>query len=90
MDCPLCFIFYNANSFSKESSYGMSCYMRHLDWLLDSLGIEINKTNRKLIDQAIRKHYSLSVDTTCPQVWDKLKNLTEEEKIELSEKLKVE
>lgn len=68
----------------------MSCYMQHLDWLLDNLGLEVNKANRKSVDRAIRKYYGYTEETPCPDVWNKIKSLSEEEKIELSENLRVE
>lgn len=66
----------------------MSCYMRHMDWLLDELGLEVNKANRKEIDLALRKHLKME-KADCPEVWEKLKDLSEEEKLELAQKLEI-
>jgi hypothetical protein len=63
--------------------------MRHLDWLLDDLGLNINKANRKKVDLALRKHFGFSETDECPVVWDKVKSLSDEEKLELSEKIEL-
>lgn len=64
--------------------------MSNLDWLLDDLGLEINKANRKEVDLAIRKYYGFTPEDECPKIWEKLKNLTKEERLELTEKLNLE
>jgi len=66
----------------------MSCYMRHMDWLLDELGLDVNKANRKDVDRALRKHLKME-EADCPQIWEKVKNLTEEERLELSQNLQL-
>lgn len=66
----------------------MSCYMRHMDWLLDNLGLEVNKANRKDVDKALRKYLKMET-AECPQIWEKLKDLTEEERLELTQKLEI-
>ncbi len=48
----------------------MSCYFRHLKDIFDGVGIEITISNRKQVDQAIRK--ILGTDH-CPDTWKKLK-----------------
>lgn len=63
--------------------------MRHMDWLLDEFNLEINKANRKEVDEALRKHFGFSEKEGCPKVWEKLKDLSEEEKLELAQKLDI-
>ncbi len=46
----------------------MSCYTRHLDELIDRLGLENTKENRKLLDLKIREAFSIP-DLDCPAVW---------------------
>jgi hypothetical protein len=56
----------------------MSCYIRHLSEVFETLGLEENKDNRKLMDKSIRK--ILKTDKPCPEVWKKLKNILADEK----------
>ncbi len=67
----------------------MSCYMRHMDWLLDEFGMEINSHTRKDVDKAIRKHFGFSDDEECPVVWQKVKNMSTEERLELADQLEL-
>lgn len=68
----------------------MSCYIRHLSEVFETLGVEDNKDNRKLMDKLIRK--ILKTDKTCPEVWKKLKVVLsdKEKKRNLVAKLKKE
>lgn len=67
----------------------MSCYMRHMDWLLDDLGMEINSHTRKDVDKAIRKRFGFSDDEECPAVWQKVKGMSTEERMELADQLEL-
>lgn len=50
----------------------MSCYTRHLlDYLVDA-GLDQNKENKKLLDQAVRKVLEMP-DDGCPEVWKRVK-----------------
>ena len=61
----------------------MSCYMRHLVSLFETLGIEYDKANRKLVDTAIREALSIGGDAHCPEVWSTIKALSEQEREDL-------
>lgn len=50
----------------------MSCYLRHLNDILNEAGITVTPDNRKQVDQAI--HRIVGVDyKDCPATWKKLK-----------------
>lgn len=68
----------------------MSCYIRHLSKVFETLGVEDNKDNRKMMDKFIRK--VLKTDKPCPEVWKQLKTILadEKKKKELVGKLKKE
>lgn len=67
----------------------MSCYIRHLDPILEQLGLENTKENRKLLDLKIRKALVME-DSHCPEIWAKLKEImaSDEEFSILIEKIK--
>lgn len=56
----------------------MSCYVRHLTDVFETLSLENDKDNRKAIDKAIRK--ILRMDEPCPQVWKELKTILADKK----------
>jgi hypothetical protein len=56
----------------------MSCYIRHLSDVFETLEIEDNKDNRKAMDKSIRR--ILKIDKPCPEVWKKLKTILADEK----------
>jgi hypothetical protein len=68
----------------------MSCYIRHLSDVFETLRVENNKDNRKMMDKSIRK--LLKTDKPCPEVWKQLKTVLadEKKKKELVGKLKKE
>lgn len=50
----------------------MSCYLRHMQHILDKAGIEVTKENRKEIDKLI--HSLVGVDyKNCPATWKEVK-----------------
>ncbi|MDP2730056.1 MAG: hypothetical protein Q8O55_06215 [Dehalococcoidales bacterium] len=50
----------------------MSCYLRHLDDILDQAGIAITSTNRNQIDRAIHQIAGIAYKN-CPATWKKIK-----------------
>ena len=50
----------------------MSCYVSHLDDLLQDAGIEPTKPNRKQADLILRQ---ITGEDHCPQVWRRVKAL---------------
>ncbi len=65
----------------------MSCYLRHIQAELEAAGIEINKENRKRVDQAI--HRTVGVDyKDCPRAWKQVKGHMAKDKKEFLAKVK--
>ena len=51
----------------------MSCYFRHLKFVLDEAGIEITPENKRQVDKAI--HSIIGTDyKDCSATWRKIKN----------------
>jgi hypothetical protein len=57
----------------------MSCYLRSLRSLFDTLGLEYDKANRTRVDAAIREALGMGEDVHCPEVWSAIKALTPEQ-----------
>jgi len=50
----------------------MSCYLRHINDILDEAGIVITSANRRQIDQAIHQAVEVAYKS-CPATWKKVK-----------------
>lgn len=50
----------------------MSCYFRHIGDILKEAGLEVNRENKKLIDQKIHKFVGVPYKH-CPETWKKVK-----------------
>lgn len=50
----------------------MSCYLRHLNDLLDEAGVEVTPGNKRQIDQAIHKIVGVEYKD-CPVAWKAIK-----------------
>ena len=50
----------------------MSCYLRHIQDVLDEAGITVTPSNRKRVDQAVHKAAG-TVYKNCPATWKKMK-----------------
>lgn len=61
----------------------MTCYMRHMDWLFDELGLESDKKQRQRVDAALRQVLGMPPDAHCPEVWASIKRLSEDARAEL-------
>jgi hypothetical protein len=48
----------------------MSCYLRHLDDVVNAAGVKLGPGNRKEVDQTIKELLGLS---HCPDVWIEVK-----------------
>jgi hypothetical protein len=49
----------------------MSCYLRHIQDILDEAGIALTPANRKLVDEAVHKAVGI-VYKNCPATWKKI------------------
>jgi hypothetical protein len=65
----------------------MSCYMRHMQPMLEVLGLENDKANRKRVDLAIRKALEMPEGVHCPEVWAEIKALSDEDRDALPAKV---
>ena len=61
----------------------MTCYMRHMDWLFDALGLQSDKDNRRRVDTAIRAELGVAEDAHCPEVWAAVKALDDDARMAL-------
>jgi hypothetical protein len=50
----------------------MSCYLRHIQDILDEAGIAVTPANRKMVDEAVHKAVGV-VYKDCPATWKKIK-----------------
>jgi hypothetical protein len=53
----------------------MSCYLRQMRSLFDTLGLEYDKANRARVDAAIRETLGMGEGVHCPEVWSAIKAL---------------
>ena len=67
----------------QERGTGVTCYMRHMDWLFDELAVPSDKKHRAQVDSAIRAVLALPDDAHCPEVWAAIKRLSEVERLDL-------
>ena len=61
----------------------MTCYMRHMGWLFDELGIESDRLNRRRVDTALRAILGSADDDHCPEVWAAYKALSDDQRATL-------
>lgn len=52
----------------------MTCYQRHLGWLFDSVGVPMDKEQKRAIHRELVAMLGLADDAACPQVWAALKS----------------
>ena len=62
----------------------MTCYMRHMLWLFDELGLDDDKRNRKRVDSALREVLPVGDEAQCPEIWAAVKSLSDEDRLELA------
>lgn len=68
----------------------MSCYMRHMDWLLEALDLEIDRDNRRRVDKALRPAMGMPPDAQCNHLWLAIKALADDERAALPERVRAE
>ena len=61
----------------------MSCYLRHLRGLFESLGLEYDKPNRDRVDTAIRSLLGFEQESGCPDVWAAIKGMPDQDRLDL-------
>jgi hypothetical protein len=50
----------------------MSCYLRHIQDILDEAGVAVTPANRKMVDEAVHRAVGV-VYKDCPATWKKIK-----------------
>jgi len=58
----------------------VTCYMGHMQWMFDALGIPDDKKNRKRVDAAIRQALAMDEGAHCPEIWAAIKALSPDER----------
>jgi hypothetical protein len=53
----------------------MTCYMRHMAWLFEALGLAYDAENRRRVDSALREVLAVGPDAHCPEIWAAVKTL---------------
>jgi len=66
----------------------MTCYMRHMDWLFDELGLESDKDGKRRLDTALRAVLTTAPDAHCPEVWAAYKGLSDDDRTALVPQLR--
>ena len=61
----------------------MTCYMPHMDWLFEALGLPNDSVQRARLDRALHVSLELPDHAGCPEVWAAIKALSEEQRAEL-------
>ena len=61
----------------------MTCYMRHMDWLLDALDLAHESGDKHRLDAALHTVLGLDAGAHCPEVWAAYKALSDDERVAL-------
>lgn len=67
----------------------MSCYLKRIRSMLEEMGVEVTKDNRKEIDLTIRSIVGTE-DSNCPEIWGAVKRALEEDEESFISRLKEE
>ncbi len=67
----------------------MSCYLRHLDEVLNLAGIEVNKENRRKVDEALHRVAGVEYKS-CESAWKQIKKMKAEDERLLVARIKEE
>lgn len=51
----------------------MTCYQRHLGWLFEALDEPLERDRKKAVHAAIADAVGLTLDSSCPEVWNAVK-----------------
>lgn len=63
----------------------MTCYMRHMDWLFEALSLPQDKDTRRRVDSALREIVGVGDEGRCPEIWARIKALSDDERAGLPE-----
>ena len=64
----------------------MSCYLRHLDEVLEKADLEVNTANRKKIDEVMHKVAGVQFKS-CGSTWRELKRMMAEDEEALVQRI---
>ncbi|HXZ23483.1 MAG TPA: hypothetical protein VEH08_01980 [Methanomassiliicoccales archaeon] len=67
----------------------MSCYLRHLDEVLNLAGIEVNKENRRKVDEAVHRVAGVKYKS-CESAWKQIKRMMAEDRELLADRIREE
>ena len=67
----------------------MSCYLRHLDEVLNLAGIEVNKENRRKVDEAVHRVAGVKYKS-CESAWKQIKKMMAEDRELLADRIREE
>ncbi|HTY47641.1 MAG TPA: hypothetical protein VMB46_08270 [Methanomassiliicoccales archaeon] len=67
----------------------MSCYLRHLDEVLNLAGIDVNKENRRKVDEAVHRVAGVKYKS-CESAWKQIKKMMAEDKELLADRIRQE
>jgi hypothetical protein len=68
----------------------VTCYMRQMKWLFESLELPYDKPHRDRVDLAIRSVLDLGAEPHCPEVWAAIKALPDDERLALVPRVRAE
>jgi len=61
----------------------MTCYMRHMDWLFEGLGLPSDTANRRRVDAALREVLAMPEGARCPEIWAAVKAIPDDQRSSL-------
>jgi len=66
----------------------MTCYMRHMDWLFEGLGLPSDKAYRRHVDTALRAVLDMPEDAHCPEIWAAIRVIPDKERSSLVQRVR--
>jgi hypothetical protein len=68
---------------TREENANMTCYMRHLTSMFETLELEYDKPNRTRVDAALRRLLGMGPEQHCTEIWAAYKALSDDERANL-------
>jgi hypothetical protein len=65
---------------TEKEGRGVTCYQRHMGWLFEALELPYEKDERRKVDTALREVLGTPDGAHCPEVWDEIKALSDEQR----------